>query len=547
MFATGAVTTPTPLTVPTGVSATGYRPCFEFYQGTLYLCGLSSRILRIQPSGQVFIAGVRAPTAATVLSASGTGLTNISIGYLTFVHKDASGKTLQESNPSAASNTLTLANQGRAWTLPTSSIDAAVTHVRCYVSIDGEVPGFVWERRIGDASTVTESVTTSIINGNINSGLSLPVTSNSDVDPGARGVLGFAVVMKAWHDRMWYVDPYKPGVYFSKLTEPGAVDTANDYIATRDGEQPIGLGIHGDNLIVFCTRSMYILSGFTEDDFSMEKLPTSTGCISHHSIVSIEGRLWFASETGVCVYAGGLPRNVMANSLRTDWIADYLSNAANMEACQAVDDPERKYRLLVDTGSGNRAKEWVADYTVMTEGGQSEPLWSHRIRNRNDTCLGVMSTNGSLPPVCVTGSSDGYIRKPDSTNADDDSDTNAKKVVIKTGHMVMADESGSLMHTRNFKQLEAYIVNPNDSVTVKVWVGDDDCSSASSTGNPVSKTISAVDDTTYTKQSVSMVPIHKSGRGLTIQYECDSPTDFEYRGQGIYHDGPAPNNRPPRS
>jgi hypothetical protein len=103
------------------------------------------------------------------------------------------------------------------------------------------------------------------------------------------------------------------------------------------------------------------------------------------------------------------------------------------------------------------------------------------------------------------------------------------------------------MHTRNFKQLEAYIVNPNDSVTVKVWVGDDDCSSASSTGNPVSKTISAVDDTTYTKQSVSMVPIHKSGRGLTIQYECDSPTDFEYRGQGIYHDGPAPNNRPPRS
>jgi hypothetical protein len=178
------------------------------------------------------------------------------------------------------------------------------------------------------------------------------------------------------------------------------------------------------------------------------------------------------------------------------------------------------------------------------EKGTSEPKWSFYVRTRNDTCLGVMSTDGALPPVAVTGSSDGDIRKPDATNADDDSDTYAKKATIKTGHFIFGDQSGSLMHARSFKQLEAQVVAPNDDVAVSVWTGDDDASNALAPS--ASKTIVAVSDTDYVQSSNHLVPIHKSGKGITIQYDVTSPTEFEYRGQTVFYDHSGIENRPAR-
>lgn len=525
-------TSATSLTLPTEVSAVPRKPAFDWYRGSLFIGASFSRVLRVEPNKQVFAVGIAPPTSAPTLAASGTGITGNAIAYLTFLHKDAAGRIIHESNPSPASSTLALTNQGRAWSgIPTIATDSRVTHVSGYVSMDGATPRRAWTRRLGDTSTVTEAIPTTTLANNT----PVPVDVDGNVDDGARGVPPYSVAIKSFHDRMWYVDPSKPGVYFSKLYEPESVDP-DSYIPTKEGEQPIGLGVLRDELVVFCERSVYVITGYGTADFRIEKVSSKNGAVSHQSIVEIDGMLFYASHDGIKVYLGGGQfRYPLARSRRTSYKTDYKNNRASYLKAVAIDDLDGNYRCLITYSSGtNRSYEWVVNYRTMTEEGQLDPLVTNDVRARTDDCIGVIAaSDGTLLPV--TGSSDGYIRQEDATDDDDDTDTYAKKVVIQTGGWVYKDQGGSLWQGCKWQRVDPCFVNPNDAVVGKFYAGDTDATSAASPQH--THTFPAMSDASYVKQgSHTAILASVAGKFLYQRYEITSPVGFEYLGSYAYGD-----------
>jgi hypothetical protein len=531
----------TSVPLPTGISGTGKRCCVLEYQGDIFTWGGFSRPMRYTKYGQLVQSGISAPLTAPTLTAntSATGVTGEAIGYITFAHKHG-GVVIHESNLSAPSDTVTLTDDGRNWAgLPTTSIDPRVTHIRGYVSMDGALPRLAWERDLG-ATSLTEALTTAKLANRTPA----PSDSDGDFDSGARGLSPAGHIACKWHDRAWVIHPTLPQVNFSKIGEFESFDE-DSYLPTRDGEMPVALAPLDDELVVFYARGFYVISGFTEDDFVMRKAYNSGGCLSHHGIANIDGVLLYPSQQGVYSYTtGSRPRNLMARSRRAEWSTHYAANRAAYENSVATDDGDGNYVLMMTLTSSPKTWCWVGNYRAMTEEGRLEPYWSVDIQAREQKFVTRLNTDGYGTKLAYYSCDDGKTRTEDDTDDDDDGDSYAKKLTIRTGHFILGDQSGSLMHARNWKQLEAYVVNPNDAVNISIWTGDDD---APSSASPTTRTIAAISDTDYVKQSSSLVPIHKSGIGLTIQYEVTSPTEFEYRGQGLYVDTGAPNNRPTRA
>jgi hypothetical protein len=529
VYTQGSGTSTTQVTIPTGISGANSRPCMVPYRGNVYVVGGFSRPLVYTRFGTLHEAGIPAPNTAPTLAASGTGITASVIGYLTYVHK-IGDVVMQESNLSAASQTLSLTNQGIAWSaLPTTCPNARVTHIRGYRSVDGATPRLAWERTLGTTS-VTDTMSTTVLANRT----SAPVFEDGTVDVGARGVPPAASFAVMWHDRMWYVAPNSPGVFFSKLYEPESVDV-DSYIPTRDGEQPTGLGVLDDSLVVFYDTGCYSISGWGIADFNMEKVSTSLGCVSHHSIVNIQNTLFFASQQGVCGYSGSKPVNLMARSKREDWIADYEANPLAFENSAGADDMNGNYLLLTVRTSSPKTIIYVGHYRAMTEEGSLEPYWTIDKRTREDYALGMLKATGQKRGKLAFASCDGYVRQEDATDDDDDSDSYAKKLTIRTPHFFMGDQGGSVTHGRKYKALDLFVKNPNDAVVVKCFGGDDEAATAAAPQQTY--THPAVANTAYASQTSFYVPLNTvAGKGLTIQYEVTSPVGFEYRGENVYFD-----------
>jgi hypothetical protein len=415
--------------LPDGVTLESPRPCFAKYGRTTIVNG------RFRPGlvwrddlGGLFKLGISKPdaTVTPVIAPSGTGLTGETFGYISFVQMD--GTTLvHEGALSAASNTLSLVNQGVEWTLPGSAPDTRVTHVRGYRSMDGDVAKLVFTEPIA-TTTFTENVSEDVRQTSTPVPVVLsPVDNETLVDADARGIPPYCLFCITYHDRMWYAgDPLFPQrVWYSRLFEPESVNLATGYIDTRDSEAVTGVGVVGDQLVVFGQGVAYDIQGYTETDFNMRKLSPAYGCIAHHAIVNVQESLFFPSEQGVSVYTGaGAIRNVMARSLRDYYTTDYKARPMEYQYATACHNARRgTYELLIAQDTEPKSTYYIAYYRPMVEEGALEPYWSFKIRNRKDSAVGIVVRQRRTPRRNDYGSCDGFARREDDANADDDGDT----------------------------------------------------------------------------------------------------------------------------
>lgn len=449
----------TSITLPGGATVKGLRPDFARYRRRTYISGIYNRTLLMTEFGTPAMAGMAPPVTTPTLGA-GTGSggsTGIAIGYITWRHK--SGSTIvHESNPSGATASLSITGQGRSWTgLPTTDPSGRATHVAGYVSMDGAQPRSAWEREIGTAS-VNENVATSALGGVLST---------------KRGVPPYCRYLNVYHDRMWYTgDPANPyRVWFSEVGEPESVYALN-YIDTRGFEPVTGQRAAGDQLVTFCRATTYDVQGYSIADFNMRKISPSVGCISHFAVVNINERLWFPALDGVYRFDGGSSFNYMLDDLRTYWRDDYTSNTSTYEDAVAVDDRiEQVYKLLIPKSS---AFYYVGDYTPIELGESQQPYWTWDKRTRQDKAIGVLLTANSGRGDVYTGSCDGYVRQENvASNADDDGDTLAKKLIIRHKHFYMGDPGGGRFHGKTVKNFDAHVMAESNAWTLDLFAGDD--------------------------------------------------------------------------
>lgn len=105
-------------------------------------------------------------------------------------------------------------------------------------------------------------------------------------------------------------------VYFNFVSDPENFDTANSSFSIRSkSNMPVrGAGATRDILCVFKENETHLVQGddFWGGSFSVQLLADKIGCSSHHSIIDVQGTIWFYSaDFGVRrVYQAQIPDDV---------------------------------------------------------------------------------------------------------------------------------------------------------------------------------------------------------------------------------------------
>jgi len=526
-------------TNPTAVVGNSIRPSRVIYKNRWYAAGFFSTPVVVTEGRQWCIAGLPPPQGPPTLAA-GTGTSGSdgeAIGHLTFVHK-FNDIVVHMGNASTASQTFTLNGTGRTWTnIATTCINPRATHVRGYLSVDGAIPKFCWERQLG-VSTVTENVLTGQL------GEELPTTIGTDgapvYDANARGVPPVGAYVETYHDATWWSSYDFPNrVYPSRLFEPESVNTNEGdktWLETLDGEPITGLKRWGDVLIVGCPKAMYLIQGFDNLDYRMVKISNYYGVVSNFSmaLVGPNSDLVFASHIGAVMYNGSF-RELMQDKLKIYYRDDYRAHPDNYEASFAAADPYYNGYVLHIPQDDDTTFRYFGHYESMSTRGEVDWVWDRR--NRKDNAAGELITGGVQQADLYVGSCDGYIRKENvASDADDDGDTYGKAMTIAHKHIwYMGSQAGDDAHGGRVTDMDVYLKNQDNAVTVSLYGGDDTAYAASAA--QWSQEIPAASVTSprtlVARTSAHQTPNQVGGKGVTVKVTATAPVGVEWRGYGL--------------
>lgn len=92
-------------------------------------------------------------------------------------------------------------------------------------------------------------------------------------------------------------------VYWSDESDPAGI-RADHFLQVGFGESVTGMASTGEVLIIFTERSIYVLTGYSDDTFQLVKAVDGTGCVAHQSIVVEAGVVYFAASDGIYAFGG---------------------------------------------------------------------------------------------------------------------------------------------------------------------------------------------------------------------------------------------------
>lgn len=531
IVANGTLYTKTPGTasmttrsLPSGVTLKTPRPCHVRLRRASYINGRFSPDLVYRDDLDAFYkTGFTTPTVAPTLATGGAGqLTGKVIIYYTWIHKDGLGNVIAESGPSAPSGELSLANQQWTGTLPTSAPEARTTHKRVYASWNGADPRF-----IADVLLATATLTSNL----------RPLEWGAVMET-AGGPIPYCVLNEMFRQRVWRAgDADHPDrIYWSGFANGESVGP-NAYLLTTSGEAVTGLKRLGETLVVFTINTIDIIVGKTPKTFEILPKYTNVGCISHHSIVNIHDRLWFASQSGLCVYDGSL--KYLMDNLRQYWKDDYAADPDAYENSFAeVDFDEMCYLLTLDKSTTFRYVGYYLPFEPQVGGGEGQPWWFFDRETRKTTAMGRLTYSAtSARTKLYVGADDGYIREMNVvTDADDDGDVYQKALTIQTKHYLFQDPGGDAESGKQLINLWSYVEAENNGWRLQIKGGDESAEN---------KTVSVWKDDKAASLKVESgqqwvaqtVHVHDGveenvGRGFTFVYTATAPVGMKWRGVG---------------
>lgn len=149
---------------------------------------------------------------------------------------------------------------------------------------------------------------------------------------------------------------YPTRIYWSNLQDTTTwLQSSFLEISENDGQQITGMKVLGQNLIIFKTRSIYIVSftGDADAPFILQgggKANSDVGCVSHFSIQEVQNGLVFLSPDGL-YYFDGLNSNKISDRINPTMLGLNQAQMVNSRSC--VQRIKHRYMLAVQSGNGN--------------------------------------------------------------------------------------------------------------------------------------------------------------------------------------------------
>lgn len=551
-YQTGGSGTRTEVSLPSGVSAKSpiARPKFARYKTpsndlavplrNSYISGQFTSLLMWTFAQTLVKAGFTTPTAApTLATGAANGLSGAVIASYSWAQY-ISGAYIAESNPSPKSAAVQFSNQKATVSgVPAVAPDARSTHWIPYLSVDGSVSFRGDPVPVGTTSTTVDMTNAELFQQETMA-LKLDDDGNEADDVLARGTPPYATIIGVWHDRMWYVDPTKPGLWYSYLFAPESVneDTDRSFIPTPGGEFPLSFGFLDDELVIFCEDVFYSLAGFGEQSFRIRKVSEGVRFVCPWSPVTINGMIFFASDQGIMAYAGGGGngfRNLMGQTFRSYWCELYAANTGAFE--NGCADNDMRFGDYVFAPDWSTTRTIRGYYRPMVEDGEREPWWFFGdVRNRRLKTLGQIYVPGTHRGLLAYGECDGFVRTDDELDGTDDGDTYKKRMRVTHPHFFMDDQGGDDAHGRTYTNLVWFGLQNLNTITVNIYGGDDTANQASvptSTDTIEPLTDDQGQETQATSRAISLEEV--SGKGATVEVIIDNPIQVEHRGFALLH------------
>jgi hypothetical protein len=145
---------------------------------------------------------------------------------------------------------------------------------------------------------------------------------------------------------------YPTRIYWSNLQDTTTwLQSSFIEISENDGQQITGMKVLGQNLIIFKTRSIYIVSftGDADAPFILQgggKANSDVGCISHFSIQEVQNGLVFLSPDGL-YYFDGVNSSKMSDRINPTILGLNQGQLVNARSC--VQRIKHRYILAVQS------------------------------------------------------------------------------------------------------------------------------------------------------------------------------------------------------
>lgn len=523
------------IALPDDVSAVDLRESFATYDGQLLIVGGHTSNLVVTADWKCWRQGIVPPAVVPTVAASGTGLTADVICYLAWYDE----ATDERSALSAASGTITLANQGVAWTaLPTDPQNDRVTHLEGWRSVDGSLPRLVWQRQVG-VTSVTESTAVG--------DLGQAFAEEFEVFPRCR-------FNATWHGRQVMAgdDDNPDTLYLSLIDLPERYSGLT--LKTRTRQPIVGLAVVNDTLLVFCPFATEVVRGYTEDDLAIDIIQPQIGLLSHHATAQVHGRLVVPTHLGPYL-TDGSSWVFIGEDVQTTWIEQAPTYYESWACHNPIDRTWEMYigqRTLRGYDDSAAYAYWSADYTPVIPqegGGYGQPNWCYRSEIGAFYSAATFTTPGGRAPRLLRGGTNGGVYE-DTYDQPVDQDS-----VIFTSWTGLNDVGADLAHGKRFTELDLFVQAEDYDWVVNVFAGDESVGEYPSLDPTVivnekvpmwTKTVSAsayaISDppttTFYVPKDVHHFPLPQVvGRGIAV--EVKGP-NLAFRGwQTLWKEGPA--------
>lgn len=228
-------------------------------------------------------AGIAAPSVPPTLADGGAGNLTAANYYGVFTFYNT--QTGAESNPSPASLVLALGSSKLIdWSAIQVSSNAFVDARRLYRTLPNQVGEYFFIGTIEDNFTTTYADDNVII-----ADMGREVRFDNGLPP--NGLHAGCI----WRERLFATDG--TDLYYSEYLLPESFgDESIISVSPDDGHKIRGLIAFGDRLVIGKTNKMHYLVGADANSFNVLTLSDRHGCMSHHSMKSAEGLLfWYGT------------------------------------------------------------------------------------------------------------------------------------------------------------------------------------------------------------------------------------------------------------
>lgn len=427
------------------------------------------------------------------------------------------------------------------------------THVGLVVEMDDALPRVAMKVQLGTTS-VTEGVAT----------LALGEAFTTTFTRMPRGTIS-----AIFHERQWVAD-YTDTVTASDLFFPER--SAGVAVRTNNGEPVIALlNVSNDVLLAFTPVNTYAIRGYTAADVEIKLVDAENGALNHWLNLVIFGRAYVPHKNGVNMWNGA--NHSMSEDIRNLWIRESKAHETEYQNGFAVHDPDRRSLEAYVSGSVSfpelpdpggvvpQAVGWVMQYDgVVSEagGGFSQPDWMFDVSGRSVHSAALLFKPGARRGDVYFGGCDGFIRKRDSVNTNDDGDTYSKRWAVRSRAECMNDPGGDIQEGKSFDRMWSLMETEANAADVYFIGGDETAWKATLPDNatqfwtdniPATSLIGQIGDDGFVYDYVPLTvhphaPTRVSGRSVTGLWTGTAPDpSLRWRGWGGMY-GPGIATRP---